>query len=314
MNGKMIEITNKGFLTVPVSAKRHGLESCGVPTGGPADPFRCILANRLAGNEDDAAALEAAFTMPGVRFSDERVIAAVGGIGEIAIRRGGEELAFPANASVRVFPEDELISRPLEGGMRAYIAVSGGLTEAGIALRTQSAEAGQRLGLNENVPAVRRAITKMPFDLPGENAELRVIEGVQWERFSREGRESFLSGEYSYTPESSRMGIRLEGPQIGFKEGADGNIISEGMLPGDIQITSAGQPILMLADCPASGGYAKIAHVIFADLPTAAQLQPGAKLRFRLVDLPAAHTALRRLMLALDGSIRDLAEPDGNAL
>ena len=100
------------------------------------------------------------------------------------------------------------------------------------------------------------------------------------------------------------MGIRLSGAAVGFADGHDGNIISEGMLPGDIQITSAGQPILMTADCPTAGGYAKIAHLISADMPLAAQLRPGARLRFRQVEVADAHIALRRLMLALGGCIR----------
>jgi biotin-dependent carboxylase-like uncharacterized protein len=313
MAEKLIAITSKGFLTLAVSAERHRLEPFGVPTGGPADPVRCVLANRLAGNPDGAAAIEAALVLPGIRFFDERVIAVVGGLDGIVIRRGAEELAFPVNASVRVFTGDELLSRPLDAGMRAYIAVSGGLAEGSVGLRAKSLEAGQMLALKKTVPPVCRMIGKMPLELPGNAAGLRVTQGVQWERFSPEGRGNFLSGEYLYTPESSRMGIRLAGPAVSFKEGADGNIISEGMLPGDIQITSAGQPILMLADCPTSGGYAKIAHVIAADLPTAAQLRPGAKLRFLPVDVPAAHTALRRLMLALNGCVSEKnIPPDGH--
>ena len=92
----MMEIIKKGFLTLPVSTKRHHLERFGVPTGGPADPFRCILANRLVGNADDACALEATLTLPGIRFSDERTIAVCGAADGLVLKHGGEETSIEA--------------------------------------------------------------------------------------------------------------------------------------------------------------------------------------------------------------------------
>ena len=82
---------------------------------------------------------------------------------------------------------------------------------------------------------------------------------------------------------------------VEFAEGCTGNILSEGTIMGDIQITSAGQPILMMADCQTVGGYTKLGHVISADLPAAAQLRPGAKVRFELISVEAAQQILRQL-------------------
>ncbi len=299
----MIEIVKKGFLTLPVSTKRHLLERFGVPTGGPTDPFLCILANRLVGNPDDACALEAIMMLPGIRFGSDRMIAIAGAAEGLILRRGDEQIEVPVNRTVCVKAGDELLPKPLTAGMRAYIAVSGGIVAKG--LRTEPVLDGQKLELNENVPPVRRSMTELPIPMPGSEAELRVIPGVQQEQFSKEGETAFCEGEYFYTPDSSRMGIRLSGPAAAFREGYDGNVLSEGMLPGDIQITSSGQPILMLSDCPTTGGYAKIAHVITADLPIAAQLRPGSKLRFRRVDVAQAHVALRRLLIRLDKCITD---------
>ncbi|MBR0135144.1 MAG: biotin-dependent carboxyltransferase family protein [Clostridia bacterium] len=297
----MIEIVKKGFITLPVSTKRHLLERFGVPTGGPADPFLCIIANRLVGNPDDACALEAILMLPGIRFCDDRTIAVAGAVEGMILHRGDEQLELPVNRTVCVKAGDELVSKPLTAGMRAYIAVSGGVRAD--KLRSDPVSDGQKLDLNKNIQPVRRSITELPIPMPGNEAELRVISGVQQEQFSKEGEAAFYGGEYLYTPDSSRMGIRLSGPAVAFREGFDGNILSEGMLPGDIQITSSGQPILMLSDCPATGGYAKIAHVITTDLPIAAQLHPGAILRFRQVDVAQAHVAMRRLLIKLDACL-----------
>ena len=96
------------------------------------------------------------------------------------------------------------------------------------------------------------------------------------------------------------MGIRFSGPAISFAEGYDGNILSEGTMMGDIQVPTSGQPILLMAGCQTSGGYVKIAHVIMADLPVAAQLKPGDRVRFREVSVFEAQAILHRLIRELD--------------
>ena len=101
------------------------------------------------------------------------------------------------------------------------------------------------------------------------------------------------------------MGIRLSGEAVSFASGHDGNILSEGILMGDIQIPSSGQPILLMADCQTVGGYAKIAHVITADLPVAAQLRPGSKIRFRRVDVYEAQALLHRKVREIRECIRE---------
>lgn len=104
------------------------------------------------------------------------------------------------------------------------------------------------------------------------------------------------------------MGIRLTGDRVAFAEGCDGNIISEAVLPGDIQITSEGSPILMLADCQTTGGYTKIGHVIRADIPLAAQLRPGDRLRFSPVSIDEAQKILRGMHADLSRKIKKAAQ------
>jgi allophanate hydrolase subunit 2 len=121
---------------------------------------------------------------------------------------------------------------------------------------------------------------------------LRVVTGPQDDHFTDKGKESFLSGEYTVSVESDRMGYRLEGPTIQHSRGAD--IISDGIPLGAVQVPGHGFPIIMLADCQTTGGYAKIATVISADIAKIAQLKPGEKIRFRSVSVNEAVESLRQ--------------------
>jgi biotin-dependent carboxylase-like uncharacterized protein len=137
---------------------------------------------------------------------------------------------------------------------------------------------------------------------------LRVILGPQEDRFTRGGIETFLSSVYKVTPQSDRMGYRLEGPKIDHLKGAD--IISEPIARGAIQVPGDGLPIILLWDAQVSGGYTKIANIISADLDRLAQVMPGETLRFKAVTLEAAHQALREENDRLDRMRRAIDEQE----
>ena len=300
----MIEMIDKGFWTIPVSGVRHGMERYGVPRGGPMDQCRCALANRLVGNDDAAGALEAVMVFPSLRFLDDRAFAAVGGQCALRLVRDGQAIELPTGETVLARAGDVLHGAPMGSGFRGYLAISGGIEMP--ALRPRALAPGDRLALGHTaLPTIRR-IARSPFaPLCGEVAVLRVVEGVHAERFSTAGLANFYSDTYCCTADGDRMGIRLSGQAVTFRPGLDGNILSEGMMPGDIQVTSDGQPILMMADCQSVGGYAKIAHVIAADLPVAAQLRPGAVVRFREVSVPEAQAAWRKLWYQMEQCLED---------
>ena len=119
---------------------------------------------------------------------------------------------------------------------------------------------------------------------------LRVILGPQDDCFTPAGINTFFSQVYTVTPEFDRMGCRLEGPAVEHKE--SGDIISDGIAFGAIQIPSAGKPILMLADRQTTGGYTKIANVITADFRILAQLKAGDRVRFQKVSVQFAQNVL----------------------
>jgi antagonist of KipI len=129
-----------------------------------------------------------------------------------------------------------------------------------------------------------------------------VIMAPQTNYFSDESIETFLSSEYSMSITSDRMGYRLEGPSL--TQRGKTELISEGMIFGAIQVPSNGQPIVMMADCPTTGGYPKIGTVASADLPLLAQCVPNkSRIRFRETTVARAQKKYRELMNKLKSSI-----------
>ena len=121
---------------------------------------------------------------------------------------------------------------------------------------------------------------------------VRVMFGPQDDYFTEKGIETFLSAQYNVSGQSDRMGVRLEGAKIENKNGVD--IISDGIAYGSVQIPASGTPIIMMADRQTTGGYAKIATVITADLYKIAQAKPGSFIRFRAVTEQEAVEALKQ--------------------
>jgi antagonist of KipI len=119
---------------------------------------------------------------------------------------------------------------------------------------------------------------------------LRFIRRVDWNRFTDVTIQHFTSEAFTVSPDSDRMGVRLDGPEL--KRDDENDLISEAVAPGTIQVPPSGKPILLLGDCQTIGGYPKIAHVITVDFGVAAQLRAGDRVRFSEVSLDDAHRLL----------------------
>ena len=117
---------------------------------------------------------------------------------------------------------------------------------------------------------------------------LRVVPGPQDHHFTTLGFQTFQSSFYQVTAKSDRMGIRLEGPKIERRSDVEESIISESLIPGAIQVPGDGKPMVILNEL-VTGGYTKIATIISTDLPKAAQLKPGDRVRFDPVSVESAH-------------------------
>jgi len=303
-------VQDAGPLTTVQDLGRVGYLRVGIPTSGPMDRDAFVLANRLVGNGDDAAGLECTLLGPRVEFPDERLVAVTGA--EMAPTLNGSPV--PAWQGLRVKAGDVLRLGPARSGVRAYLAVAGGLETPPVlgsrstfvrgqlgGIDGRALRKGDRLPLGA-VPAARpRRVPPDRVPAYGTEAEVAVVLGPQDDRFTPAGIAAFLGGPYELLPQSDRMGARLKGPFIEHTRGHD--IVSDGVPMGGIQVIGEGQPIVLLADRQSAGGYTKVATVCSFDLGRIAQLKPGGRLHFRRVTVTEAHAMLRDSRRALDAAI-----------
>ena len=290
-----------GPLTTVQDAGRTGYQSQGFPAGGAMDLRALRLGNLLTDNAENEAALEFAFSGPELEFTAPAFIAVTGG--DAQPRVNGKSV--PMNTALRVRKGDRLHFGGMRQGMYGYIAFAGGLDIPPVmGCRSTSLACGiggfqgRKLAagdeIRERTPCTRlhhlRART-VP-QTGAESSAFRVIMGPQNGMFTLRGTEIFLTSEYTVTEETNRMGCRLEGPSVPAKHTSD--IISDGIAPGAIQISSDGKPIILMSDRQTTGGYAKIATVITADLPRLAQTRPGTRIRFQAVTLQEAQAMIRQ--------------------
>jgi len=241
---------------------------------------------------------------PQIEFLDDTVIAVTGGDLSPAVNGA----AIPIWESIPVQKGDQLTLQGLKTGARSYIAFSGGInvpivmgskstyTRGNIGGRQGRAlKTGDILEIGEpqeNLCQLKgRKIPPRYIPVYPNTVEARVITGPQDDCFTSAGMETFLSGQYVVTNECDRMGYRLDGQKIEHIKGGD--IISDGIAMGAVQVPSHGQPIIMMADRQTTGGYTKIANVISVDLPKIAQAKPGDKIKFTKVTIHQAQQLLR---------------------
>lgn len=288
---RWIEVIHPGGMTTVQDLGRPGHQACGVSPGGAVDRWSLRAANLLVGNDENAAALEMCASGPVLRFHAKAAVAFVNGEGRRRRVNAGETLDFS----------------DLGSGVRAYLAVAGGLQiprmlgsaatdpQAGFGgLGGRALVAGDRLefGVAARVPGGRDwHVGRMPAGRDTE-IELRFLAGVQAPWFPREARRRFREEIYRVTPQSDRMGTRLFGSALELE--APREMVSQPVACGSVQVPPDGQPIVLMAGRQTIGGYPQIGHVISVDLPKLARAWPGARVRFREVGWEEARELLRR--------------------
>ena len=294
-----IVIENGGVLTTVQDEGRFGYQAYGVSTSGAMDSHAFHIANLLVGNEMTEGALEMTFIGPVLRFTQDNIIAITGG--DLAPMLDG--LPFPMYQAVLVKKGQKLSFGGMRNGCRGYIAFAGGL-DVPLVMGSKSTLLRNKLGgidgrklqagdeINFTSPKTKLANMekrKVPVKIyPDKEIVLRVVLGPQDDEFTDAGIRSFFWNSGVITNEFDRMGCRIERDPIEHK--GDGNINTDGISLGSIQVPANGKPIIMLADRQSTGGYAKIGTVISVDLPKIAQSQPGFKVRFIQVGLDLAQS------------------------
>lgn len=303
-----LTVVRAGMLTTVQDLGRWGHQANGVPVAGPMDSYSHRLANRLVGNDPDAAALEITLVGPDLD-ADGDVLCAVCGA-HFEITAGGRPVA--PNRTFELHRGERLRFGQRSAGARATLAVRGGFDLPAVLgsratslistmgpLGGRAVTAGMILPVGSARPAPPSSAPCLPLRLPEGGVRLHAIPGPHQALFEPTALDMFFSARFTVSASSNRMGYRLEGPVLAHGPNAD--ILSDATPIGSVQVPKSGQPILLMADRQTTGGYPKIATVIGADLPLAGQLAPGDWVSFAPCARKEALEALHRLERRLAG-------------
>ena len=297
----LFRVRMPGLYTTVQDGGRFGYLDRGVPLSGALDPFAGRVANLLVGNPADAAVLEITLMGPVLEVFAEADIALTGADMEMTVNGS----PAPNWQSLRVRGGDVVRIPKFKTGCRAYLAVTGGIDVPPVMGSRSTLVRAKLGGLEGRVlkkdDFLRRGngeLLQTPRRLPAEwvphygpEITLRAIPGPQDDYFTTE-METFFGGTYEVGSESDRMGYRLKGPTVRRDEGRPESIVTEPIMPGNVQVPADGQPIIVLVE-QTTGGYMKIATVITTDLPNVAQALPRNRVRFEKVSLEEAHALYR---------------------
>ncbi|MDJ0346080.1 biotin-dependent carboxyltransferase family protein [Streptomyces sp. H10-C2] len=278
-----VEVVRAGALTTVQDLGRPGHAHLGVPRSGALDMPAHRRANRLVGNPDEAATLETTVNGCAVR-ADRPVVAAVTGA-PCAVTVDGRPA--PWGAPVRVPAGAVLELGAAQGGLRCYLALAGGIDVEPV-LGSRSADLLSGLGpaplsAHDTLPlgaphGPAFDADTMPWPAPPAELVLSVLLGPRDGWFTDDAPRLLATGPYTVSAASNRIGLRTEGPAL--RRAVDGELPSEGMVLGAVQVPPDGRPVIFLADHPTTGGYPVIGVVPEPQLAAAAQAVPGTPVRF----------------------------------
>jgi antagonist of KipI len=301
----MIAVIKPGLLTTVQDSGRWGHQHEGIPVAGPMDPWSHDRANRLVGNGAGAATLEITLAGPRLRVEAPAIAAIVGGAFPVRIDR--RELAMGTPFALE--PGDELEIGRCTLGARAYLALRGGVDVPPVlgsratplpslmgGLHGRPLVAGDTLTVGScGIGPVRWGVTSPVRG--GDDAIVRVLPGPDDDAGLEASMAGLMSARFQVSPDSNRMGYRLRGAAV---DAPPADRLSTPTPMGTIQVPEGGAPIVLMADRQTTGGYARVATVISADLGLVGQMKPGDWLTFAVCSHDAALAALRERMKDVD--------------
>ncbi|NPA47329.1 MAG: biotin-dependent carboxyltransferase [Thermococci archaeon] len=310
----MIELLRVPSLVTVQDSGRRGYRRLGVPVSGYMDDYSARIVNYLVGNSGSAPLMEFLLSGPTLKFHSSAVFAVAG---DAEVRLNGVPVEpWTSHWAKR---GDVLEVGTLRTGVYGYVAFAGGLRcerLLGSCSACPRAGLGRHLMEGDRLPLGAAVLTgrdgrRLPEELRPDysrgTTEVRVIPGPDTDHFTDRGMETFFGETYTVTPESDRMGYRLEGRAVEHS-GKGAGIVTGPLVPGSIQVPADGRPIIMMRDAQTTGGYARIGTVAGPDLRLVAQTRPGRALRFRRVDAESAVEAVRGYRKLLEALQRALGK------
>jgi antagonist of KipI len=275
-----LRVLSPGLFSLPVGVARPGRRALGIPPGGAADVSAFMLGNALVGNDPLTPAVELTLLGPTLQADADTGCVVFGAPFEIT--RDGEPIEANHTFTLRAGQVLKVGGTP--SGCRTYLCVAGGFALPPVPIPLT---AGDVLAGGESRVRGRSIRWPVRSHARGEDTTLRTLPGPQRDWFPDD---TFFTRTWTVGEASNRMGVRLVGEPIPKRAG---ELVSEPVAAGAVQVTHDGRPIVLGVDGQTIGGYPKVAHVIRADLDRIGQLRPGTVVRFELVSADDAE-ALNR--------------------
>lgn len=336
------DVLKPGLLTTLQDLGRSGHAHLGIGRAGAFDAPALRIANALCGNPPDACGLEITLLGPTLRFGAGTWIAVTGAPIEFHVEGTERPMWTPV-----FVPAGAIVTfGAIRSGCRSYLGVAGGF-DAEPVLGSRSIDVNANLGPNEGRPlragdgletgpsplsrafprsgrpsqenepdsASRWRVDPRPWFSDDSSTPLRLLPGSHLEKLTPLSRNALFSEAFTVRTDSNRVGVRLSGPVLEWDMPIE--MVSEGCVPGLLQLPPSGQPIAFGPECPVSGGYPRLGAIAAADLPRLAQRRPGDAVRFRPCTYEQAVEALQKREAALrklEAAIRDRLQQDHHRL
>ncbi|WP_138419910.1 biotin-dependent carboxyltransferase family protein [Aquibacillus sediminis] len=323
----MIKIKKPGLLSSIQDLGRYGFQKYGVIASGVMDPYAHRIANLLVGNEEKESTLEITLIGPEMVFEQDVLIAICGGDLSPIINDQPIHMWRP----IYVTKGSILRFGSAKSGCRAYLAIAGGFQVSrqmaskstylragmggynGRALREEDqVSIGEKslnsMRLSEQLTKHANGVKEASWSIASsdlanmyQTSTIRVMKGRQFDWFTNETKQLFANEDFKVTPQSDRMGYRLNGPHLQLENKQQ--MVSEAVTFGSIQVPADGKPIILMADRQTIGGYPIIAQIATVDLSHVSQSKPGERLRFEWISYQEA----QQLYLAREAYMQQLA-------
>jgi len=296
MTKNYFEVIRSGINTTYQDAGRNNLYHIGIPFSGAMDNRNFILANAIAGNNENTPVIEFAYQGPLLKFKGEKINFNITGNVSFNLIKKKEQMEGNCYENYTLEEGDQIDILSTNKSVYGYLAISGNF-EVQYQWDSCSTNTKANVGANDGKKIEKNQIIKI-LDTHSHNSKrkleyinskiehIRVIKGTNFNYFSKEGKKFFFGKEFTVTKLTDRMGMRLEGQKI--ENIVDTNIKSEGIVKGVIQVPTDGNPIIMFSDHGTIGGYPKIGVVISSDYDKLIQSPPGSKIKFKEINLSDA--------------------------
>lgn len=315
MTSVFFEVIRPGINSTFQDLGRKHLYHIGLPFSGAMDQRNFLISNSLVGNKKNEPVLEIAYQGPLLKLKNDNTYFAITGNVNFKIKKKTSEIIDGVcYKTYSLNKDDELDIISTNKSVYGYLAISGGFkvekfmdscsttTRAGV-----GGNNGNKILINQKIYInnYKDILTIKKINFLNQKIEfIRILKGTNFNYFSENSIQKFLSEEFTVTKLTDRMGMRLKGPRL--ENNKETNIKSEGLIKGVIQVPTDGNPIIMLSDHGTIGGYPKIGVVISADYDKLVQLSPNTKIKFKLIELNEAERLFKLYKMETDNLLNQI--------